>query len=67
MQTEGLGPDAHDYAALGISIHQIFVACQSVEECIFGLMGDLEKIAVSWRKHGNNGYEILSHGKEHGF
>lgn len=44
MQTEGLGPDASDYAALGISIHQMFVACQSVKESIFGLMGDLEKI-----------------------
>jgi len=46
MQTEGLGPDASDYAALGISIHQIFVACQSVEESIFGLMGDVEKITI---------------------
>lgn len=37
MPTEGSGSDSNDYAALGISIHQIFVACQSVEESIFGL------------------------------
>lgn len=56
MQTEGLGPDANDYAALGISVHQIFVACQSVEESIFGLpyiggsRGDYSFLEETWKQ-----------------
>lgn len=61
MQTEGPGPGANGHAALGTSVHLIFVAHQSVEESTVWPCGGsrediilvFEKAAVFQRRHEN--------------